>query len=63
MLRIRLRNFIDRLERRKIVDKRDELDFIGKNAGQYLEVVGKDLESRIEKINLSSTERKEILKG
>lgn len=45
------------------MDKRQELDFIGKNAGQYLDIVGKDLESRIEEVNLSSTERKEIRKG
>lgn len=45
------------------MDKKQELEFIGKNTNQYLQIEKRTLDSRLERIDLSSDEQKEIVKG
>src|SRR3954453_11112778 len=44
------------------MDRKQELDFIARDPGQYLETQGQSLEKRLEQINLSGDEQKQILK-
>ena len=45
------------------MDKKQELEFIGKNTEQYLQIEKRTLDARLEKIDLSQAEQKEIVKG
>ncbi|WP_210608029.1 hypothetical protein [Priestia flexa] len=44
------------------MDKKDELVYIAENTGDYLQVAGKTLDTRLEEIKLSNKEEKEIIK-
>ncbi|MEH7495654.1 hypothetical protein, partial [Neobacillus niacini] len=44
------------------MDRKNELDFIGNNTGEYLQAVGKTLEQRLESIRLTDEQEMEIVK-